>query len=553
VGIPLPGALGGDVQDVDDAPGHWSKKRQGGLGQEKRRHEVQPKHAIERRLTDVLERNALENARAVHQQIETPERLGCPFGKGRRCGGIKEVGLQGYCLSSPGACTLHRGARTVTVGVKMVGHGHAAIHQMVGDGLTEPQPGASHERPTSPNLLHDLSIPRPAGLAGCPSLLLCGVIRPFETDEETHLTKNNLRRALMAAGLALGFAACSNATVPDGGTTTTGGSTTASSTSSTTSSSSSTTSGSSTTASSTTGTTTSGSTAGSTTTSSTGGQTTTGTTTSGNGNNTGATVQLRLANFAPSMGAQVDLCYMNNDDPGAGWQGPLFALGSGDSNGVPYPGVTAYSLPNGPVDISLVKVIPAPIVNVATACIDGGSIGNVNFVGPGGASDIVIGANRSGTLAISGNGQGSFAAISVFAYIDEISTTSSTDSVFRFINSSPAAGTYDFGTDTTNLLVTGAAYGSFGSATGADTEGYQHFTPDGGNYSFLVSQLSSAIQPIDQVNMMPGNGYSFFFGTLPNGGNPWAFFCNDSLADISNFGYCYLPDGGPLYFTDAGY
>jgi hypothetical protein len=250
------------------------------------------------------------------------------------------------------------------------------------------------------------------------------------------------------------------------------------------------------------------------------------------------------------MGTNVDLCFINNDDVAAGWVGPIFALGSGDDNGVPYPGISAYSTPTGTVDITDVRLIAAPIVNVATACIDGGVI-NAAFIANGG--HLIIGGGRSGTLAVEGFGSSGNFKLAVYGYNDEISTNIANSSVYRFINASPIAGTFDFGTDPANPEVTGAAFATFGSASNADTEGYVPFISDGGSYLFYVAQLQSAVVTMQNITMDQGNGYSFYFGTDQNSANSWAFFCNDSLSGLGNNTFCYWPDGGVLYLTDGGF
>jgi hypothetical protein len=354
-------------------------------------------------------------------------------------------------------------------------------------------------------------------------------------NEEIAVIKTTLRSTLLAAGLMFGFGACSSSTTPDGGdggttTTTTSGSST-SGTGSSTGTSTGTSTGSST------GAPTGGSTGGESTGGSTGGSTTGASTSNTGGNNGGGSVQLRLANFAPGMTTAVDLCYLNNDDPDAGWIGPLLA-GNGQPAGAPYPSVSGYEPVNGPIDITDVRVLQAPVTNAATACIDGGVVFGVQIV-----SRMLLGANKSGTLAVEGFGSSGNFALAVYPYTDEPSPNTTTASVWRFINASPVAGTYDFGLGTDNLLVTGVPFSEFGMAGNADPAGFQPFVTDGGVYEFDVSQLGQITQPITNVTMQLGFGYSFFFGTDQNNGGPWAFFCDD-LASFAPFTGCYLPDGG---------
>jgi hypothetical protein len=119
--------------------------------------------------------------------------------------------------------------------------------------------------------------------------------------------------------------------------------------------------------------------------------------------------------------------------------------------------------------------------------------------------------------------------------------------VLRFINASPLAGTYDFGTgtDSASLLITGAAFSTFGNASNADSAGFVPFTSDGGVYIMDVSQLNNLIQPIENVTMTAGFGYSFFYGTDQNGGGAYAFFCND-IGSFAPYTSCFWPDGGLL-------
>jgi hypothetical protein len=358
-------------------------------------------------------------------------------------------------------------------------------------------------------------------------------------------------RALVAvaATLALGFAACSQTQATLVGTTTGGSS--GSSSASGSSTGSSTTSGNSTSGTSTgtsTGTTTGTSTTGMGSTTGPGTQDTT------TGTEAGGSVQLRLANFGVGMGSPIDLCYINNNELAAGWQGPLFAQG-GEPLGVPYPGISGYEYVTGPIDITDVKVIPAPITDVTNACYDAGTIGNISFVGPDGGR-LILGNNRSGTLALEGYGAAGNFKLAVYGYNDELSTNSLTDSIYRFINASPVAGTYDFGPGASNLLVTGAPFASWGNAaTGApslDVAGYQAFTSDGGIYAFDVVQSGQIAVTINQGAMTGSNGYSFFFGTDQNSANAWAFFCNDSVSSAP-YTFCYLPDGTMLQLTDGGF
>jgi hypothetical protein len=240
------------------------------------------------------------------------------------------------------------------------------------------------------------------------------------------------------------------------------------------------------------------------------------------------------------MTTAVDLCYLNNDDPDAGWQGPLLA-GNGQASGAPYPSISGYEPVNGPIDITDVRVLAAPVTNAATACIDAGTI-SAQIV-----ARLLLGANGSGTLAVEGYGSGGNFKLAVYGYTDEPSPLSSANSVLRFINASPLAGTYDFGTgtDTASLLITGAAFSTFGNASNADSAGYVPFTSDGGVYVMDVSQLNNLAQPIENVTMSAGFGYDFFFGTDQNGGGLFAFFCDDTASFAPATG-CFWADGGVL-------
>jgi hypothetical protein len=366
-----------------------------------------------------------------------------------------------------------------------------------------------------------------------------------------------LRSTLMAAGLVLGFAACSSGGPGDGGTTTgsvTGGTTTGGSSSAASSSSGTTTASSSTSGASSSG---SGTTGTGTTSSGTTGTGTTSGTTTGPGGNNGSVVSLRFANFAPNVAGAVDFCYLNGDDTDAGWQGPVLTL-NGQPNGVSYPTISGYDQVNGPVQLSEMKVLQLPITNVANACIDAGAMPGVGISQA--FSQQPIGANKSATIALEGYSGGSATyKLVVDGYLDEPQPSSTK---FRFVNASPQNYTFDFGLGVGGAfspLLQTVAFATFGSGSALDSAGYQPFVSDGGVYVFDVQQSGThtdtlAFQGVtmaDPTSTSYPSGYSFFFGTDVSGANPWGFFCND-IASFGTYTACYFPDGG-LFVPDAGH